>query len=77
VLAVLAERMPAFRVAIEPGPRQAEARAWADMLIRQLSWTSELAARGPRTEYVEMTLDVTAEAVVGLTKLFERATLNA
>jgi AcrR family transcriptional regulator len=72
LLAILAERLPAFRLAVEPGPQQMEARAWADMLIRQLSWTSELAARGPRTEEVEMTLDVTAEAVVALMKRFEQ-----
>jgi AcrR family transcriptional regulator len=36
-LEALAERLPAFRCALEPGPEQPRAQAWARLLLRELS----------------------------------------
>jgi AcrR family transcriptional regulator len=36
-LAALADRLPAFRRALEPGPEQPRAQAWARLLLRELS----------------------------------------
>jgi AcrR family transcriptional regulator len=36
-LEALAERLPAFRRAVEPGPDQPKAQAWARLLLRELS----------------------------------------
>jgi AcrR family transcriptional regulator len=38
LLEALAVQLPAFREALEPGPRQGRAFAWATVVLRELSW---------------------------------------
>jgi hypothetical protein len=38
LMEALAVRLPAFRQALEPGPRQGRAFAWATVVLRELSW---------------------------------------
>jgi AcrR family transcriptional regulator len=64
VLGAFAERIPAFRLATQAGDHQLEARARTEMLVRQLSWACEFAARGGPTKSNLTALDVTAEAFV-------------
>jgi AcrR family transcriptional regulator len=40
LLRALAERLPAFRRAVEPGPDQGLALAWASVVLRELCWAA-------------------------------------
>lgn len=59
LVGALAERIPAFRAALEPGPAQLEARVHADLLINESALVCSIAARNGG-DYGVMALDVLA-----------------
>jgi AcrR family transcriptional regulator len=66
VLEVYAERLPAFRAALTPGPHQPHARIRVEMLVRQITVACEFCAReGLKPEH-RAALDITAEAFLEL-----------
>lgn len=74
VLAVYAERLPAFQTALEPGPHQPHAGVRAETLIRQITWACEFCAREGPTPRHKAALDITAESFLSLLEYFSRLT---
>jgi len=66
VLEAYAARVPAFRIALEPGPHQPHARVRAENLVRQMTWACEFCARDGFTPSHMAALDITAEAFAQL-----------
>jgi AcrR family transcriptional regulator len=61
-IAILAEKLPAFGLALRDDVASLETRVRADLVMQQISWACEHAARDGASAYNAMMLDLTAQA---------------
>lgn len=67
----LAKEVTAFRVALEPGPRQGRAFAWATIVMHEISHLSILRAREGDNEFSQNLMSVTGDLVETFFKEFK------
>lgn len=67
----LAKEVTAFRVALEPGPRQGRAFAWATIVMHEISHLSILRAREGDSEFLQNLIAVTGDLVETFFKEFK------
>jgi len=71
IVARLAKEVTAFRVALEPGPRQGRAFAWATIVMHEISHLSILRAREGDNEFSQNLMSVTGDLVETFFKEFK------
>jgi len=67
----LAKEVTAFRFALEPGPRQGRAFAWATIVMHEISHLSLLRAQEGDSEFSRNLMDVTGDLVESFFKEFK------